>query len=118
MPHCIFDKASKKYLESAQWDIPQYDSNTQVHLKLVTKPVDSRLNDTEDGIRPATQAELDADIVAEEAKVVNAHADTKRASKAQSWVNYAFIKDPTLYGTRLEYWTAIKAAFRDQPWKL
>ncbi len=57
------------------------------------------------------------EIGAEKNAEANKFATTKRAAQAQAWVNYKFIKDPSLYATPKAYWDAIVVAFRDRPWK-
>ena len=63
--------------------------------------------------RTKTAAEIDAEKTARAELFDN----PKRGARAQAWVNYQFIKDPTLYATPLAYWKAIKIAYRNRPWK-
>lgn len=60
----LCNKATKKIEAFSRWGDIEFDIFTQVVIDVSGVPdmkLD-RLNNTEDGIRPATQAELDADL--------------------------------------------------------
>ena len=65
-----------------------------------------------------TQAEIDAYEAEENVKNTDLFANPKRGAKAQAWVNFLFVKDPTLYADQLAYWKAVRLAYRDRPWRV
>ena len=81
------------------------------------------LSDTweDETVLPTEQELIDAEpaaIAAQNEKTVALFGRPRRGAKAQAWVNFLFIKDPTLYADQLSYWKAIRLAYRDRPWKV
>ena len=64
--NCVFNKSTKKFTGTAiRWDMPEILAD-EIIINLPDVPDSAiRLNDTNDGIRPATQAEINADTDAE-----------------------------------------------------
>lgn len=63
---CVFNKETKKFTGTAvRWDTLDISSDEIIIVLSDIPDNTARLNDTEDDIRPATQAELDADADAE-----------------------------------------------------
>ena len=63
---CVFNKLTKKFTGTAiKWDTPVITAD-EIIIELNNVPDNTiRLNNKEDGIRNATQTELDADVDAE-----------------------------------------------------
>lgn len=74
--YCVFDKTTKMFTGTAiRWKAPEISTN-EVVINLPDIPDDTvRLNNAEDGVRPATTPELQAD------------ADAKKDAQADSEIN-------------------------------
>ena len=60
---CVFNKLTKKFTGAAvRWDDPEITTD-EIIIELPDVPDNTvRLNDTEDGLRPATQVEIDSEV--------------------------------------------------------
>lgn len=69
---CVFNKVNKKFTgEAIRRGTPEITTD-EIIINLDSVPDNTvRLNDTEDGIRPATQAELDVDADIELDEIVD-----------------------------------------------
>ena len=69
----LCNKTTKKIEAFSRWDDIEHDSNTHIQLIIDAVPdiENERLNNTEDGLRAITQAELDTDADAELDEKVN-----------------------------------------------
>lgn len=107
----LCNRATKKIEGFSRWDDLTHDTDTHV-LVVVDSVPDfkvNRLNNTEDGIRLATQTELDADIDSElDAKVDFANVDPFLKAFVLAVNDGSIVPGSNISGA------AIKAAIKDK----
>ncbi len=87
MPKCLFERASGLYAEGTRYDDIPHDSATHIQLTLADYP-DRRAErwDGAAGVRPVTQAELDAFDAALLDQQAQSDIDDKKIKAVVAWV--------------------------------